>query len=683
MSTSDRKLIEELRQQLNRHNFLYFVEAKPEISDHEYDRLLKQLEALEVKHPQLVTPDSPTQRTGGQPLSEFKTVTHSVPMYSIDNTYSQDELLAWHQRILKALADVPGGTDGDLKFAVEPKIDGVAVSLRYEQSRLVLALSRGNGQQGDDITQNIRTIRAIPLWLTGDRNPVILEVRGEVFMPTNEFVRINEYRRTEGAEPFANPRNATAGTLKQLNPRQVARRRLQFFAHGRGQVKPEVSGTHSTFLNRLRDCGVPTNPHTRVCGTIDEVWQTINDFEQEVPTLGYGTDGMVVKVDATDLQIRLGHTSKAPRWCIAFKYAAEQALTKLQAVDWQVGKTGKLTPRATMAPVFLAGTTVRHATLHNANEIERKDIRIGDTVVIEKAGEIIPQVVQVIAKRRPKGAIPIPVPDKCPSCGVPVTREMDEVAHRCVNPQCPAQICERLIWFAGRSQMDIEGLGEKAVHQLADAGWLRSYGDIYGLHTHRDELLKLERMGEAKVNNLLQAIEESKSRGLQRVLAGLSIRHVGARASQIIAQRFGHIDAIIAASTQEISEFEIGGEKSGIGPEIAKSLHTYLHSETGDQIIGDLKQAGVALKSSPPAQTNGQIESPFSGKSIVITGTLEHHDRRALTELLQRLGAKMVSSVSKNTDLLIVGLKPGRKLDQARSLGIETWDEQTVMKHLP
>jgi DNA ligase (NAD+) len=723
------KRIADLRRQIDRHNRLYYVEAVTEIPDSEFDALLRELQELEAQHPGLIAPDSPTQRVGGEPIEGFNTVPHARPMMSIDNTYDRKMLRKWYDRTLKAIAKVqtPGTdqTNGALfptddapriALALEPKIDGVAVSLRYENGRLVQALSRGDGKRGDDITHNVRTIRAVPLSLRTDDAPPpeVLEVRGEIFMPDAEFQRINDAREEQGLERFANPRNATAGTLKSLDPAIAAERRLNFYAHGRGELNPDATTSHHGFLEQLRALGLPTNEHTTRVDTFDHAWAFIESFQNKRATLGYATDGVVIKLDAHNLQEQLGVTSKAPRWCIAYKYAAEQATTVLNKVVWQVGKTGKLTPRATMDPVFLAGTTVQHATLHNYGEVLRKDIRIGDTVVIEKAGEIIPQVKSVVIEKRMSKAKPIAAPDRCPICGsdtdivydsrrvndiakwedrcdaakkkaakegrepiLPDKPEplspLDETIRFCTNPECPAQFREKLIWFVGRNQMDIDGLGEKAIIQLADAGLLKTFGDVYNLHTQRDALLELDRMGEKKVENLLAGIEASKSRGLSRVLAGLGIRHVGASSSAALAQHFGNIDAIKNTDPEAIAEVE------DIGPITAESIHTFLNSDAGQHVIQELKDAGVDLTEEkrvlPPAGTPGAADSPIAGKTIVITGTFEAYDRNDLKAKLTALGAKVAGSVSKNTDILCAGEKAGSKLDRARALGVEVWDE--------
>ena len=687
--------IEQLRRDIRRHDHLYYVEADPEISDRDYDRLLRELQDLEAAHPEVVTADSPTQRVAGQPIEGFETVDHSRPMLSIDNTYDQAELRAWYNRVLKGLghdaakvqtpAPEPAGLFADAEaytheqdpvgFVLEPKVDGVAVSLRYEAGQLTVAATRGDGRRGDNITHAVRTIRAIPLRLHANDVPDLLEVRGEIYMTQAEFQRLNEKREADGQERFANPRNATAGTLKQLDPRIIAQRRLAFYAHGRGAIDPERVDRHSDLLKALARWGVPVNPHTTFATGFDDIWQRIEDFEATRRELGYQVDGIVVKVDRYDQQEELGYTSHAPRWCIAFKYEAEQATTRVLSIDWQVGKTGKLTPAVTMEPVFLAGTTVRHASLHNPDEVERKDVRVGDAVVIEKAGDIIPQVVRVVKENRPPGTRKVKAPTHCPSCGEQIVRVEGEVDIRCVNPDCPAQFREKMIWFAARGQMDIDGLGEKVIDQLINASLLSSFRDLYTLHEKRDELTELERMGEKKVDNLINAIADSKQRGLSRVLAGLSIRHIGARAAEIIAEHFGTIDALIAADEQTIADIP------DIGPISAASLHQFLHSDAGSHVIDELRDAGVKLtedRRTPPAST----DSPVAGKTIVITGTLENHTRPELTDTLQRLGAKVTSSVSKNTDILIAGESAGSKLDKARSLGVEVWDEARLNEAL-
>jgi len=687
---SDRERIEQLRAELRRHNRLYYVEAAPEISDQEYDKLLKELERLEEKHPDLVTPDSPTQRVGGEPIEGFETVAHAVPMLSIDNTYSRDELRAWYDRTRKALikkadeedqGNLFGGEDAPLRLVVEPKVDGVALSLRYEDGRLVRAVTRGDGRRGDDITHNIRTVRAIPLSLQADEDdvevPATFEARGEIFMPDEVFAQLNARRQEQGLELFANPRNSNAGTLKQKDPKNVASG-LRIFVHGRGEVDPDPFETHTDFLDAARALGLPTNPHTSAVEGFDAAWAFIERFEQDRRSLGYATDGVVIKLDRYDQQTALGLRTKSPRWCIAYKYAAEQATTKLKEVEWTVGKTGRVTPRAIMEPVQLAGTTVKHASLHNADEIERLGLHAGDEVVIEKAGEIIPHVIRVHREsREKKDTRPIQPPADCPSCGTTLQRQEDEVDWRCVNPECPAQLRERLIWFVGRDQMDIEGLGEKLIIQLLDAGLVRNFGDIFRLHEKREQVLELDRMAEKKLENLLAGIEASKSRGLARVLASLGIRHVGGTAARALARHFGDIDSLLNADEEAIAEVD------EIGPITADSVYRFLQSDAGQHVIDDLKDAGVDL-TEPQAESASETAeaSPFAGKTIVLTGTLESYDRKTLTETLEGLGAKVTGSVSKNTDLLIAGESAGSKLSKAQSLGVEIWDEAQLLEAL-
>jgi DNA ligase (NAD+) len=675
--------IDTLREQIRGHDHRYYVEAQPSISDRDYDKLLDQLKQLEDEHPSLITADSPTQRVAGQPLAGFQTIEHAQPMYSIDNTYDQGELTAWYNRVVKGLEL---SEDDAIGLLAEPKIDGVAVSLRYQQGQLAQALTRGDGRQGDDITQNVRTIRAIPLQLiTKNTSPVpeVLEVRGEIFMPFGEFQRINEKRTAAGEEPFANPRNSTAGTLKMLDSRVVGERRLDFIAHGRGEISGDALQSYSEFLAALRAWGLPTNPLTKQCGSLAEVWQLIEEFEQSRAELPYGVDGVVIKVDRYDQQEQLGFTSRFPRWCIAYKYAAEQAVTKLLRIDWQVGKTGKLTPRAIMEPVLVAGTTVQHATLHNLGEVLRKDIRVGDTVVIEKAGEIIPQVVQVLVDQRGKGVKPTKAPDKCPECQGDVEAEQDssgkETARHCINPECPAQFRERLIHYASRGQMDIEGMGEKVVEQLTAAHLVDTIGQIYSLHTRREEVLKLQRMGEKKADNLFAGVESSKQRGLARVLASLGNRHVGSPTSRIIADHYGSIDKLMAASAEEIENFEVAGEKSGIGPEIAKSLHAFLQSESGRHVIDELREAGVSLDM-PQSTKASTGEGILSGKTLVVTGTMSKYTREEIKQLIITHGGKAASSVSKSTDYVVAGEKAGSKLAKAESLGVEVLSEEGFEK---
>ena len=669
MPSSAHKRILTLRDLLERANRAYFVEAESIMTDSEYDGLLEELIELEEAHPQYLDPNSPSRRVGGEPIDAFRTVAHALPMQSIDNTYSVEDLRAWHDRVVKGL-----GPDAGAAYVCDPKIDGVAISLRYERGALVRAVTRGDGERGDDVTAQVRTIRAVPLRLrsTGASPPEVLEVRGEIFMPNAEFDRINQRREAAGEPPFANARNATAGTLKQLDPKVAAGRRLSLVAHGRGEVVGlDDVGTFWGFLERLEGFGIPVSPHTKHCATIDEAIAAVESFRDTRSDLGYGIDGMVVRVDRFDHQERLGSTSKAPRWCIAFKYPPEQGTTVLQRVDWQVGKGGTLTPRATMEPIFLAGTTVRHATLHNLEEIKRKDIRLGDTVVIEKAGEIIPQVVRAVVERRTGREKPIVGPKRCPECSGVVEPEGPKLY--CVNPECPAQFRERVKWFVGRGQMDLDGMGEKLVDQLVDTGLVRHFADLYTLQ--RDDLLDLERMGEKSVDNLLAAIDASRGRGLARVLAGLGIRHIGSAAAKTLAGHFADVDALRAASRDDLEAIP------DFGAVTAATLHAYLHSGPGRDTLERLAAVGIDLTSPAPA-TLGAEASVLSGKRVVLTGGLDRFTRSQLTEKLESLGARVTTSLSGKTDLLIAGSDPGSKVEKARVLGVEIWDEPKLLATL-
>ena len=701
--------IAELRREIERHNRLYYVEAKPEISDAEYDRLLGELAELEAEHPDLVTPDSPTQRVGGEPIEGFETVSHAVPMLSIDNTYDRTELAAWYQRTAKALGksveagpaddDDPAGAPlfsqgDDLTLVCEPKVDGVAMSLRYEGGQLTRAVTRGDGRRGDDVTHNVRTIRAIPLRLhvPDDRQPpAVLEARGEVYMPHDVFTRLNEQREKAGQDRFANPRNATAGQLKQKDPGKVADG-LRFFAHGRGETQGVDADTHSGFLDLLQTMGLPVNAEIATVTGLDDAWAFIADFDARRRELAYQTDGVVLKLDRYDQQRDLGHTSKAPRWCIAYKFAAEQAETTLQEVQWQVGKNGRITPRAVMEPVFVAGTTVKHSTVHNVGQVTRLDLHEGDRVIIEKAGEIIPQIVRALPEHRRSNASPVKPPEQCPDCDTPVVVETsedlfddpdkvdphDETGRYCPNPQCPAQLRERLKWFVGRNQMDIDGLGEKLVDQLYDAGLVQSFGDLYRLHEKRNELIALERIGEKKADNVLAGIDASKQRGLSRLLAGLGVRHVGNTTAQLVARHVGDLDALLDASTDDLAAID------GVGPVIAESLHAFCQSDAGRNLLHELRDLGLKISEDRPAAAErAEADTPFAGQRIVLTGSLESYTRPELTEKLEAMGAKVTGSVSKNTDLVIAGESAGSKLDKARDLGVEVWDEARLHDELP
>lgn len=738
-SSAEIDRIHELRELLARANRAYYADASPIMSDPEFDRLLKELADLEHRHPELDDPNSPTKRVGGDPIDGFRQVRHAVPMLSIDNSYDEASVRDWYARVSGKKASKGAslfGNDeaGEVAIVCDPKIDGVAMSLRYENGTLVHAVTRGDGTTGDDVTHAARVIRAIPLRLeSGSKKsiviPKVLEVRGEVFMPAAAFERLNAEREKTGEELLMNPRNATAGTLKNLDPKVAASRGLMFSAHGRGEVivrkngdELEFAASHSQFLAAIRALGLPqpTGKHTRVCQSLDEVLETIRAFDQERHTLDFATDGMVVRVDSYERQRELGLTSKSPRWAIAFKYPAERKTTVLLDVLHQVGKTGKVTPRAVMEPVLIAGTVVKHATLHNYGRIRdaeteesgtRTDIRIGDTVYVEKAGEIIPQVVGVVLSKRPKNAKKIVAPAACPECGGPVEVEPPEAeenpiletVRRCVNPECAAQVEEKLIWFAGRRQMDIEGLGEKTVQLIRASGTvpLNSFADIYRLHKHREKLLELEGLGEKKVDALLAGIEESKGRGLARLLGSMGIRHVGDTTGKQLARVFRDLDALLAAEVERLMPKAISKQRAlelgydadpqarpetGLGKDTAPAVHAYLHSKPARRTFDDLRVLGVDQTSKdyrdPAQKAAATTNSPFSGKTIVLTGTLANFERADLAERLESLGAKVSGSVSKKTDLVIAGENAGSKLDKARELGVAVWDEAKLLKAL-
>jgi DNA ligase (NAD+) len=655
--------IAQLRAELNRHNYLYYVEAKPEISDREYDRMMSRLTELEAEHPELVSPDSPTQRVGGQPLSGFRTVRHAVPMLSIDNTYSYDELREWDVRVRKGL-----NRDEPVRYVVELKVDGVAVSLRYEQGKLTLGATRGDGERGDDITTNLRTVREIPLVL--HNCPVdVLEVRGEVYMTNAELLRLNELRRAAEEVPFANPRNSTAGSLKMLDSRIVAQRRLRFISHGLGESSELGESSYFAIVQLMKKWGIPVSPQTRCYDSIDEVIEHAQRWNQERNTLEFQTDGLVVKVDDLNQRARLGSRSKSPRWTIAFKYEAEQAITRLLGIHVQVGKTGKITPVAKLEPVQLAGTTVKRASLHNADELERKDIMIGDAVVIQKAGEIIPQVVRVETDARKGTETRFDFPKTCPSCGAPVERSGDEVDYYCTNPpsRCPDQLKEWLRWYAHRDAMDIDGLGEKLIDQLVDKKLVRSLADLYRLDA--STLAGLERMGKKSAENLVQALEVSKHRTLDRLLTGLVIRHVGTRMSEIIAARVKTLDEL-----RSMSLAALAGTPE-VGPIVAASIHDYFQDPENQALIDDLAAVGVSPVPLELVEAKGG-KLPFAGKTFVLTGTLPKRSRAEAEKLIKERGGKISGSVSKVTSYVLAGEEAGSKLEKAKQLGISVLDER-------
>jgi len=685
MGESVQESMESLRRRIRRHDHLYYVLNTPEISDRQYDELFAQLKKLEAAHPELITPDSPTQRVAGKPLEGFTTVPHSVPMLSMDNTYSDDDLRQFDQRVRKILGDQKP------RYVVESKIDGVAVSLRYENGRLAAAATRGDGTSGDDITSNVRTITSVPLRLEiieppsapaqttlfdtagALEVPELLEVRGEVFMPNKEFERINRRRQEADEAPFANPRNATAGSLKLLDSKTVAGRKLRFLAYALGQVRPvNFAEGHSRMLEKLRSLSLPVNPNYEVAEDIGQVIEICRRWEEKRYKLDHQIDGMVVKVDSIAQQRQLGQTSRAPRWCIAFKFAAEQAETVVQGITVQVGKTGALTPVANLTPVHLAGTTVSRASLHNFDEVKRKDVREGDTVLVEKAGEIIPQVVQVNKNKRPQTSKPFEAPSNCPQCGEPVAKDEQGVYIRCVNPGCPAQLVERLRHFAGRDQMDIEGLGIALIEQLVKEGLLTSFADIYRLK--KEQLAALERMGDKSADNLINAIRASKNQPLERVLAGLGILHVGKRAAQVLAQELASIQDILQADVERLEQID------EIGPVMAQSIYQFCHTKRTRAMIDDL--LGEGLKMPGPDRALGK-KGPLSGKTVVLTGSVPGYTRGQLEELIAAHGGRAGGSVSKKTDLVVYGENPGSKLTKAENLGIETIPVDEFLANFP
>jgi DNA ligase (NAD+) len=655
-----------LRREIDRHNELYYAQAQPEISDQAFDRLLAELLEIEQKHPDLRTLDSPTQRVGGRPLEGFVTVTHRVPMLSMDNTYSLSELREFDQRVRKLIPDE------SVSYTAEPKIDGVSISLIYEDGVFVRGVTRGDGRQGDDVTQNIRTVRSLPLKLrpTAPEIPIppVLEVRGEIYFAKKDFAAINEARDEEGEAPFANPRNAAAGTLKMLDPKVVASRPLRVFVYAIGYEEGlDAITDQRKALAFLSNVGLPVVPHVRAFDELEDLLAYVENWANERHKLPYEVDGMVIKVVDFAQREQLGTTSKSPRWQVAYKYAAEQAVTQLLAIDVQVGKTGKLTPVAHLAPVHLSGTTVSRASLHNDEEIARKDIRVGDWVVVEKAGEIIPQVVSVQTDRRHGEEKVFTFPRSCPACHEPVERDEGGIYIRCVNPECPAQVQTRLEFFAHRSAMDIEGLGPAIIKQLYETGLVRQVADLYRLRV--DQLTNLERMGRKSATNLVQAIEASKQRGLSRLLAGLGIRHVGARGAEILAQHFGSMEKLLQATTEELSEVP------EVGPVVAGSIVAYFQHPARRRTIDELSELGLVMtEGSRPSAMDGS--APLAGQSVVVTGKLVHYSRDGINERIKQAGGKPAGSVSKKTGFVVVGESPGSKRDDAERLGVKIISEE-------
>ena len=666
MAKDVKRLIEQLRAEIRGHDYLYYVLNQPEISDRQYDKLFTELKELEEANPQLITADSPTQRVSERPLEGFESVRHAVPMLSMDNTYNPEELKAFDERLRKQLGS------RDYNYVVELKIDGVAIGLRYERGELVTAATRGDGEVGDDVTANVRTIKAVPLVLLGDGDiPNVLEVRGEVYMPTTAFVELNKLRAEAGEPAFANPRNAAAGSLKLLDARITAARNLSFFAYATGEMSEPLADNHYQTLQKFKKLGLPVNPHIKEARDIDEVTKICLSWGDKRLKLDYHIDGMVIKVNRFDQQDMLGATGRAPRWCISYKFPAEQAETKVESIDVQVGKSGILTPVANLSPVQLAGTTVKRASLHNFDELRRLDVRCGDTVVIEKAGEIIPQVVEVKKQLRPPGAVPFKVPKKCPNCGSHVAKDEDGVYIRCLNPNCLGQLKERLRYFAGRDQMDIENLGVALIEQLVETGLVKNFADLYKLQV--SDLIELERMAEKSAGNVIGAIEKSKTQPLWRLVAALGIRHIGGQSAQILAEQFGSLEALMTANQQTLEKID------QIGPKMAESVYEYFRSPRNHAIIDELLAAGVK-----PGRLKARRRETgkLAGKTVVVTGTLEKFTRQQIEQAIKQAGAKAASSVSKKTDFVLAGKEPGSKLDKALKLGVEVINEKQFLEML-
>lgn len=653
--------IEKLREEIRYHDGLYYIENKPKISDREYDMLYKKLQKLEAQHPELITSDSPTQRVAGAPIEGFAVVEHKVQMLSMDNTYSHEELRDFDGRVRKNL----GSEKYD--YVVELKIDGVSVSLTYENGIFIRGVTRGDGFRGDDVSVNLKTIRSIPLKLHPPKDgkiPKFMEVRGEVYMKLKNLEKINKEKEKTGEELFANPRNAAAGSLKLLDPRIVAKRGLDIFAHGIGYFEGALFKSQFELLEGLKELGLKVNPNYKRCTDMDEVLKYCDQWREKRKNLDYDIDGMVVKVNSFAQQKKLGATTKAPRWMIAYKFPAERVQTKLEDIKVQVGRTGTLTPVAILKPVFVAGTTVSRATLHNEDEIRRKDIMIGDTIILEKAGEIIPQVVEVVKSKRTGKERKFVMPTKCPVCKSPTKRVPGEVAVRCENVFCPAQVKERLIHFASRSAMDIEGLGEAMVEQLVDNKLVRDYGDVY--HLKFDKVRSLERMGDKSTQNLIDAIQKSKDNPLARLIYAFGIRHVGVHAADILTRTFSSIDELSKQSVEDLTKIH------EVGPIIAQSIYEFFQNPTTKKVLEKLKKSGVKFGE----KRRAPVSAKFAGKTFVFTGELKGYTRTEAEELVRNLGGVASSSVSKKTDFVVVGENPASKYDKAKALGVKIIDEK-------
>jgi DNA ligase (NAD+) len=658
--SSAARRIEQLREEIRDHDYRYYVLAQPTISDESYDQLLRELSDLEEQHPALRTADSPTQRVGGQVTKEFPSVNHDVPMLSLANTYNEDEVRDFDRRVRSGLEG------SSYRYVCELKVDGVAVSLLYRDGILVRGATRGDGTQGDDVTGNIKTIRSIPLRLrTSQRSRGDSEVRGEVFMTRQDFETMNKERERSGERTFVNPRNSAAGTLKLQDPKVVARRPLQFmpysFRADNGKLK-----SHNENLIILRDLGFRVSPHTRLCNTIGDVEKFWKEWEERREELEYDIDGVVVKVDSLAHQATLGAIAKSPRWAIAFKFAARRQQTVLRSILLQVGRVGTVTPVADLEPVFVGGSTVSRATLHNEDYIRELDIRPGDVVVVEKGGDVIPKVSAVVQEKRRPGSSPFQMPAVCPECGSRIFRPADEANYYCVNTECPAQVRARIEHFAHRGAMDIEGLGEAAVNQLVGGGFVRNYADIYDLKRWKKELVELERWGEKSVMNLLEGIDRSKERPFSKVLFALGIRHVGLGVAQLLARSAGRMDVLMKSSADDLLVIQ------GIGPQIAESIVEFFGDDHNRALVGRLRKAGLRFE----GKQEKTKRSSLTGKTFVLTGTLEQMTRDEARNRIEARGGRVASSVSKKTDFVVVGSDAGSKLNQAKTLGVKTLTEE-------
>ena len=664
---SVKEQIEELRRVIQHHNYRYYVLDDPEISDAEYDRLMRQLETLEQHHPEFLTFDSPTQRVGAEPLKAFSSVTHTIPMLSLTNAMTEEEVRDFDERVKRFLK-----TDSDIDYVVEPKLDGLAVELIYEDGKFVQGSTRGDGFTGEDITQNLRTIKSLPFILLKQGIlplPNRIEVRGEVIIGIKDFEKLNK-KRSEAGEPlFANPRNAAAGSVRQLDSRITAQRPLDFYCYGVGAIEGITLKSQWDLLQNLKSWGLKVNPHTKKCKTIDETILAFQEIESKRESLPYEIDGAVIKLNSLDLQARLGTISKSPRWAIAFKFTPHQETTFIEDIQVQVGRTGALTPVAILQPVRVGGVVVRHATLHNQDEIERKDIRVGDTVIIQRAGDVIPQIVKVITEKRTGKEKAFVMPNRCPVCGAKVARSKEEAIYRCTGDQCIAKLKERIRHFASKRAMDIEGLGEKLVEQIVDKGLVNNVADLY--HIPRETWSDLDRMAEKSAQNIVDALEKSKEAGLERLIYALGIRHVGEHVAKVLVSSLKSLEQIEKAQKENLIMI------NEIGPEVAESIVQFFSQEVNRSVLEQLKKSGISMV---PKLTSKP--GKLSGKTFIFTGTLEHFTRDEAEQMVQAQGGKIVSSVSSKTDYVVAGIDPGSKYDKANKLGITIINELEFNKLL-